>query len=471
MNIGSLFHRPASAARLLLCALAAAACLAPAAPALGVAKESSPAAATATTASPRALVRTGRFAEALAVLRPRARAQTVEAGVLFLYGLAASGASQRPGLDGGQRDALLDEAIAAFRTMLNDRPELVRVRLELARAFFMKREDGLARQHFEQALAGKLPPPVVVNIEHFLSIMRARRLWRAHFGTAVAPTSNLNGASSNRVIWLDTILGRLPFTLGDETAPKSGIGLSLWGGGEYHVPLDPRWRLRAGSDASRMEYKGGKYDRTRVSAHLGPRWLAGPSTELSLLATAERQWTAGTPETDRHGLRLETAHRASSRVRLRGAASWQESDCRDCDWLDGPIRGLSVDASWAATPTLRVDAGAGWERTRTKARHRRNTAIGAHIGASLDLPRGFTMGARARERRTGYDGSGAAHHTDNRKSRVDRTHTLSASVFNRKLTLFGFSPRVSVHREMRTTNAQTLSYKRLSGEIGAVRQF
>ena len=50
--------------------------------------------------------------------------------------------------DEDRRDALLDEAIAAFRAMPVVRPELVRVRLELARAFFLKGEDGLARQHF-----------------------------------------------------------------------------------------------------------------------------------------------------------------------------------------------------------------------------------------------------------------------------------------------------------------------------------
>ena len=43
------------------------------------------------------------------------------------------------------RDGKLDEAIGIFRAILVDRPELVRVRLELARAFFLKEEDTLAR--------------------------------------------------------------------------------------------------------------------------------------------------------------------------------------------------------------------------------------------------------------------------------------------------------------------------------------
>ena len=82
-----------------------------------------------------ALVKAGKFKEALTVLRPLARGRTVEANVLFLIGLAATGASQQPDLADDEREALLDEAIATLHTMLIDRPGLVRVRLELARAF------------------------------------------------------------------------------------------------------------------------------------------------------------------------------------------------------------------------------------------------------------------------------------------------------------------------------------------------
>ena len=57
--------------------------------------------------------------------------------------------------EGKRRDELLDKAIAAFRAMLVNHPELIRVRLELARAFFLKGEDSLAKRHFEHVLAGK----------------------------------------------------------------------------------------------------------------------------------------------------------------------------------------------------------------------------------------------------------------------------------------------------------------------------
>ena len=79
------------------------------------------------------------------------------ADVLFLYGLASLEASRRPGRADEDREILLNEAIAAFRTMLIEEPGLVRVRLELARAFSSR--GGLAaRRHFEHVLAGGRRP-------------------------------------------------------------------------------------------------------------------------------------------------------------------------------------------------------------------------------------------------------------------------------------------------------------------------
>ncbi len=106
----------------------------------------------------RTLIEDGRFPEALAVLRPLAPDHADRTDVLFLVGLAAIGASQQAGAGEEERTALLDEAVAALRAILVDRPGLTRVRLELALAFFLKNEDDLSREHFERVLAGGPPP-------------------------------------------------------------------------------------------------------------------------------------------------------------------------------------------------------------------------------------------------------------------------------------------------------------------------
>ena len=56
-------------------------------------------------------------------------------------------------------------------------------------------------------------------------------------------------------------------------------------------------------------------------------------------------------------------------------------------------------------------------------------------------------------------------------SRHDRTRSLRIDAHNRAFTVGGFSPRVSVVREQRDSNAQLLDYERVFGELSFVRLF
>ena len=96
--------------------------------------------------------------QGVAVHEPTAR--------LFELGITALEIAERTDSAAARRD-LYDKAIVAFRAILINHPNLVRVRLELARAFFLKGQDGLARRHFELVLAGGVPPPVAANIHAF----------------------------------------------------------------------------------------------------------------------------------------------------------------------------------------------------------------------------------------------------------------------------------------------------------------
>ena len=428
----------------------------------------------AAVAQAKALIGQGRPEAALKLLRSLSKGpREGRTGVLFQTGLAAIAAAGKPGLSEDAREALLDEAIAALRTILHDRPGLMRVRLELARAFFLKGEDSLARDHFERVLAGQPPAAAAANVNRFLAAMRARRQWSAYFGIAIAPDSNINAASGSDIIYLDTAFGRLPFERDAASKAQSGLGVSVWGGGEYEYPLHPRLKLRAGADLARREYRGRKFDRTHAGVHLGPRWLIDDRTDVSLLAEAQRQWLGGRPNSDALGLRVEAHHRPARRFALNASAAWRERDYRDSDTLDGPVMELALGGAWVATPTLRVRATLGHDRERPRTEAWRSSGLWGRLGADLALPWGFTLGASGTLRWTDYEGGdrGWPHYTKNGKQRADRTRTLSLTVLNRKLTLWGFSPQLALVDEARTTNAQARDYRRNRAELRFVQQF
>ena len=173
----------------------------------------------------RILLNEEKFAAALEILRPLAPDHPDQADVQFLLGLAASRLSQKEGIADEERLGLLDEAIAAFHSILIARPELVRVRLELALSFFLKEEDALARNQFERTLVGRPPAPVIANVNRFLNVMRARRRWTGYFGFSVAPDTNINAASDAAFIYING----LPFRRSTTTTASSAIGVGRLG--------------------------------------------------------------------------------------------------------------------------------------------------------------------------------------------------------------------------------------------------
>ena len=414
----------------------------------------------------RALIRELKFNEALAILRPQTRGGRVDTNVRFLFGIAAIEASRLPDVAAAERDALLDEAIAALRFMLIDRPGLVRVRLELARAFFYKGEDSLSRRHFERVLAGEPPPAVAANVQRFLVRIRARRGWRMHAGAAIAPDTNIGGTSAKRTLYI----WGLPFQRDAEELTTSGVGISVWAGGEYRYPLDDGLRLRAGGDISRRDYAGERFDRLFLSGHAGPRWLVDRNTEVSLLASVRRRWTANVPYHDDLGLRVEAGRRLTRRVTAIARAAWHDRGYRTYKFLDGPVADFSLGGSWVIAPTLRADSAAGYGRERPKSERWRHDRRWLRLGLTVALPLGFTVGGSGEMRRTGYEGNWGFY-TPGGEPRRDRTRSLRLSVHNRAFTVLGFSPRLSVVKEVRTTNAQLYDYKRTSGELSFVRQF
>ena len=390
-----------------------------------------------------------------------------DTGARFRAGMTALQQATRAEPD--KRDELLDKAIADFRAILVARPGLVRVRLELARAFFLKGEDRLAARHFEHVLAGRPPAAVALNVNRFLNIMRARKRWSLRVGMAIAPDTNLGARSEGETILIDTPFGRLPFTYqGDDK--KSGIGVSVWAGGEYQYPVAPRWRIRAGGDLSRREYRSREFDRMNAGLHIGPRWLIGRASEISLLASARQSWAADEKDYRDLGLRTEARHRLNRRTTASLNLARHERRYEERDRLDGPVTDISAGIGWVASPTMRVDTALGWGKQRPENERDRHTHRWGRLGVTFQLPWGFTLGGAGTLRWTDYEDGWAPFVLGNGPRR-DITRSIRLNVHNRAFTVGGFSPQISVTREDRTSNAQLHDYEKTAGELRFVRLF
>ncbi|MDE0411179.1 MAG: surface lipoprotein assembly modifier [Gammaproteobacteria bacterium] len=413
----------------------------------------------------RALLNNRQFDEALTILRPLAKAHPERTNLHFLLGLAAIERSRLAETSKEEQEALLDEAIATLHKLLVNHPKLERVRLELARAFFYKKEDSLSRKHFKRVLAGNPPPPVAENIQRFLNEIRARKRWSVYLGSTLKPSSNIGRNSETEII---NIFG-LPFRRDEVEEKKSGVGLSVWAGGGYWHPLAERLRLRFGTDLAREEYPGKEEDQSFLGIHAGPEWLVNAKTSVSLLADARHLWRITSPYYLDFGVRSEIKHRVNRRLWLKGQASWHDRDYRKLDYLDGSTLSLSVNGTWIALPTVRLEGALGYADEHTKSNVWRHDTRWGRIGTLVALPRGFTVGGSAEIRRTRYEGNWFPFTSG--VPRKDRTNIYRASVYNRAFTLYGFSPQFVITHEEKDTNSQVYGYDSTGGEIRFVRQF
>ena len=137
------------------------------------------------------------------------------------------------------------------------------------------------------------------------------------------------------------------------------------------------------------------------------------------------------------------SHRSAWRTVIRRSSAVDS-------WLDGLEGNVSLGASWAALPILRLDGNVGWNRSRANCEHWRSQGPQASLGTALALSAGFTVGLRASPQRTEYQGRSFAHRTIERQPCEDET--LSLSIHNGAPTLAGFSHHLSLIREERDTN-------------------
>ena len=168
------------------------------------------------------LIKAGRWEEAHALLlqaQPQTEEQWVER--LFLLGLAEVQLNNPA------------QAVERFESILERYPDLVRVRLELAAAYYSAGFRNQAKTQFESALGYEMPSSVEDVVESFISRIDAQNPWSSSFSIALLPE-----AKPKRISGQDQILlGGVPFALGEDDRPNSGVGLQLSGGVAYSPPI------------------------------------------------------------------------------------------------------------------------------------------------------------------------------------------------------------------------------------------
>ena len=356
-----------------------------------------------------------------------------------------------------------EAAITRFRAMLARNPDLPRVRLDLAFAYFQAGEDGNAAYHFRQALGDKeLPPIVRARALAFLDRIRRRKSWSVTGGVALAPDSNINAATSARLV---EILG-VPAQLSEDARQTSGIGMSAFVSGGYEARLSPDLRFRTNAGLYTRTYRKSEFNDRTLTLGAGPRFIF-EDFDLRPELTGRFRELGGDTYSRAFGLGLSGDWLLAPAWRLNAGVT-AERISYESFLGDGRIYGarLGLSHAFGGATLLRADTAFRREALDSEAYSWREYSIA--FLAARELPRGFVVSAGPSHRWRRYEAPLLALGPD---PRSDRTLAGQIKVSSRHVELFGFMPEITLRHERRRSNLDLYDFTRNVAEIGVVRAF
>jgi tetratricopeptide (TPR) repeat protein len=355
-----------------------------------------------------------------------------------------------------------DTAISLFRRILAREPPTERVRLELARAFFLKGDYDNADRQFRFARAGDIDDTVKANIDRFLSAINRLREYTVNFSFALAPDTNQNAATSASQV---NIFG-LPFALDNGARKQSGIGAAGYIGGEWSPLLDDNVKARFGANLYRVEYSGGEFDDMTVAAYGGPQFLFA-DWDFSVLATGFKRWFANQDYITGIGGKLAADYGITSDWVVGASMGGQAVTNDFIREESGPLWSLQTQLTYVLSPSSLFQLQLGFNRQNAQIAPYSYSAVWFGGGYQQDLPFGFSAGFQPSYFITRYDAALAAFG----KTRSDDTVMLAFTLLNRRFDYYGFTPRFSYVFSEQHSNIPLYSFTRNQFQIGLTSLF
>jgi len=198
-------------------------------------------------------------------------------------------------------------AVARLHDILAQNPNLLRVRLELARALFLANDMSRARQEFLTVLSATgIPAAVTQNILRFIRAIDAHEGVTHTVLFALTTPSDVGRRYDTNVVYLDLFQTgvALPFTLVRKQAPRlaakfEGSVRRLWRIGRVSNRVASAFYLRA--HARMIAAPGGAFNDSQLDFAPGLQF-GWPQTTLEIEMQTSAFYTGGTPSEDRAGL-------------------------------------------------------------------------------------------------------------------------------------------------------------------------
>lgn len=364
----------------------------------------------------------------------------------------------------------LDTAIKIYRKILDDRPDLARVRFELAVCYMKKKLWSRADYHLRLAMAGKdLPVAAMQMMNYYRYIIRQNKNWNMWFNFGAAPDNNINTSAVGEEC-VDTMFGPMCRQLPE---PVSAIGANMALGGNYEFKMSDNWRWKSDATIYSNVYDKHEFDDLYLSLGTGPRYV-WPDGDVWLAATAARRWYGWDAYYWATGAKVDINYDFTRRV-AGGMSLRFISNMYDefGDFLDGQTYSANLHLSYSINASMYAVLRGGIDREVAADPIYTNWRPNVAVGFGAELPFGVHAYIEPSFYWTHYDDARWVVHDGAfdqvREHSFNQRYALSLS--NNKLNVWGFVPTITVSFTRRVSNIWQREYDKTAIEFTMQQRF
>lgn len=373
-----------------------------------------------------------------------------------------------------QRSGDYDTAIKIYRKILDDQPDLVKIRYELALCYMAKKQWYRADYHLRLAMAGAdIPPNVKQAMMYYRWVARQNKNWNVWFNFGAAPDNNVNQASGERLcgLWNGWFSG-----CSNSTKPEEAIGYNVVLGGNYEFKLSENWRWKNEANVYSNMYDKKEYDDLYLSASTGPRyvWERG---DVWLAGIAARRWYGREEYNWSAGLKLDTNYDFTRKLSAGLSLRVLDNKYDKYDYMDGQTYSSNARVSYSLDATKYIILHGGVDRDTAKIDSYADWRYSTGVGFGAVLPWGFHIYLEPSFMWTNYD---APRWTVVSKNNIlqweqiterDFLQRYSVSLSNNKFDIWGFVPTITISYTHRDSNIKNREYDKTTIEFSFQQRF
>lgn len=369
-----------------------------------------------------------------------------------------------------QKRGDIDTAIKIYRKILDDQPDLVKVRYELALCYMAKKQWYRADYHLRLAMAGAdIPNAVKKQMLYYRYIARKNKRWNLWFNFGAAPDNNVNQASGGD----ECITNEFGVFCRELPKPERAVGYNFLLGGNYEFVLSDRWRWKSEVNIYTNIYDKSKFDDLYLSLSTGPRyiWERG---DVWVAGIASRRWYgwhrynwSGGGKIDIH---YDWTRKLSSGLSLRVLNNDYDEYG---DYMNGQTYAIAPYISYSLDSTKYLVLRGGIDRDTAEKPVYANWRYSTGIGFGAEIPWGFSLYFEPAFSWVNYDGPRYVVKDGDFQPVIEKDfiQRYSFSVSNNKFDFYGFVPTLRFSYTKRDSNIHSREYEKWTTEFSMRQKF